>query len=89
MYVPATLMVLVSKNQHTLALQKQSNGSTIFASTPSEAMIMKRACSHTQQSSWLLALHQVMPYANTVLFSSLVIRILSNNAFGLTGRFDD
>lgn len=30
------------KKRHTFALQKQSNGSTIFASTLSEAMIIKR-----------------------------------------------
>ena len=33
---------IVSKKQHTFALQKQSNDSTIFASTLSEAMIIKR-----------------------------------------------
>ena len=34
--------MLVSKKHHTFALQKQSNSSTIFASTLSEAMIIKR-----------------------------------------------
>ena len=37
-----SLFLHVSKKQHTFALQKQSNGSTIFALTLSEAMIIKR-----------------------------------------------